>query len=111
MARTLAELPKGARITDFVSLGVLTEKFPRTTIDRILQETGRASKRERNLPAHGQVGDYSGPEPSGERAVAAAVPGGGGTHRDQADAGGVVSGEAAGDVGRQHAGSGRHSGQ
>lgn len=52
MARTLAELPKGARITDFVSLGVLTEKFPRTTIDRILQETGRASKRERNLPAH-----------------------------------------------------------
>ena len=52
MARTLAELPKGARITDFVSLGVLAEKFPRTTIDRILQETGRASKRERNLPAH-----------------------------------------------------------
>ena len=52
MARTLAELPKGARITDFVSLGVPTEKFPRTTIDRILQETGRASKRERNLPAH-----------------------------------------------------------
>ncbi len=43
---------KGARITDFVSLGVLAEKFPRTTIDRILQETGRASKRERNLPAH-----------------------------------------------------------
>ncbi len=52
MARTLAELPKGARITDFVSLGVLTEKFPRTTIDRILKETGRASQRERNLPAH-----------------------------------------------------------
>ena len=52
MARTLAELPKGARITDFVSLGVLAEKLPRTTIDRILQETGRASKRERNLPAH-----------------------------------------------------------
>ena len=27
MARTLAELPKGARITDYMSLGVLTSPF------------------------------------------------------------------------------------
>lgn len=29
MARTLAELPKGARITDYISLGVLAKTFPK----------------------------------------------------------------------------------
>ncbi len=28
MARTLAELPKGARSTDFISLGVISKTFP-----------------------------------------------------------------------------------
>jgi len=28
MARTIAELPKGTRITDYISLGVLTKTFP-----------------------------------------------------------------------------------
>jgi len=32
MARTVAELPKGARITDYISLGVLTKTFP---LDRV----------------------------------------------------------------------------
>ena len=52
MPRELAELPKGVRITDFISLGVLTEKFPLSKVQSVLRETGRESKRQRNLPAH-----------------------------------------------------------
>jgi hypothetical protein len=52
MPRTLAELPKGARLTDFISLGVIARKYPRRKIDEVLQKTGRASIRERQLPAH-----------------------------------------------------------
>ncbi len=52
MPRELAELPKGVRITDFISLGVLAEKFPLPQVQRILRETGCESKRQRNLPAH-----------------------------------------------------------
>jgi hypothetical protein len=52
MARTLAELPKGTRITDHISLGVIANTFPRRVIDEILDETGRASRRQRRLPAH-----------------------------------------------------------
>ena len=49
MARTVAELPKGARITDYISLGVIAEKIP---LKHIQRETGRESRRQRNLPAH-----------------------------------------------------------
>lgn len=52
MARTLAELPSGARISDYISLGVLTKRFPVTAIKAILREAGKTSKRERDLPAH-----------------------------------------------------------
>jgi hypothetical protein len=52
MARTLAELPKGARITDFISLGVISKTFPINTIHTILSRTGKASQRQRELPAH-----------------------------------------------------------
>ena len=52
MARTLAELPKGARITDYMSLGVLTKAFPRARIDAVLAATKTASRRQRELPAH-----------------------------------------------------------
>lgn len=55
MARTIAGLPQGTRLTDYISLGVLTRTFPLTTIRRILEETGRASQRERELPAHVMV--------------------------------------------------------
>lgn len=51
MPRTAGELPKGPRITDHISLGVVTKTFPARTIDRILVETGRQSRRQRNLPA------------------------------------------------------------
>lgn len=52
MARTVAELPKGTRITDFVSLGVLTTKVPLDQVKAILAATGRTSLRQRDLPAH-----------------------------------------------------------
>ena len=52
MARTLAELPKGARVTDYVSLGVLTSRVPLDQVKRILAATGKASLRQRDLPAH-----------------------------------------------------------
>ena len=45
MARTLAELPKGARITDYMILGVLTKAFPRARIDAVLAATKTASRR------------------------------------------------------------------
>jgi hypothetical protein len=52
MARTLATLPAGSRITDYISLGVIAKFFPLEKIREVLQETNRASKRERDLPAH-----------------------------------------------------------
>jgi hypothetical protein len=52
MARTLAELPPGSRITDYISLGVLTKAIPLERIQSVLKETGKASQRQRDLPAH-----------------------------------------------------------
>ena len=52
MARTMARLPQGARITDYISLGVIAKTFPARTVERVLHETGRASQRRRDLPAH-----------------------------------------------------------
>lgn len=52
MARTVAELPSGTRITDFISLGVLTKTFPLAAIQAVLGSTGKASVRQRELPAH-----------------------------------------------------------
>ena len=51
MARTVASLPAGSRITDYISLGVIAKFFPRDKVDSILEETGRASVRDRDLPA------------------------------------------------------------
>jgi len=55
MARTVAGLPEGTRVTDFISLGVVTRAFPLASIQRILKESGRTSQRERELPAHVMV--------------------------------------------------------
>ncbi|MGH8647710.1 MAG: IS4 family transposase [Burkholderiales bacterium] len=52
MARTVASLPAGSRITDYISLGVVAKFFPREKVDAALERTGRASVRERDLPAH-----------------------------------------------------------
>jgi Insertion element 4 transposase N-terminal len=51
-ARTVAALPAGARITDYISLGVITKTFPLTTVRSVLAASGKASLRQRDLPAH-----------------------------------------------------------
>jgi len=51
LARTVAELPPGARITDYISLGVITKTFPDSAIGAVLARTGKASVRQRDLPA------------------------------------------------------------
>ena len=52
MARTLATLPEGSRITDHISLGVITKTVPLKKVRSVLAATGKASVRERDLPAH-----------------------------------------------------------
>lgn len=52
MARTMAGLAEGTRVTDFISLGVVADRFPLSQVQEILRETGRASARQRQLPAH-----------------------------------------------------------
>ena len=52
MARTVACLPAGSRITDYISLGVVAKFFPREKVDAALEKTKRSSIRERDLPAH-----------------------------------------------------------
>src|SRR6202790_2505908 len=52
MARTVASLPEGSRITDYISLGVIAKTFPVSKIHAILAATGKTSVRERDLPAH-----------------------------------------------------------
>ncbi len=55
MARSPADLGAGLRLADFISLGVLSACFPLNTVHELLQSTGRASQRERALPAHVMV--------------------------------------------------------
>ena len=52
MARTATGLPSGIRITDFISLGVIAKTFPIDKVRHVLGETGKASRRQRDLPAH-----------------------------------------------------------
>ena len=93
MARTVAALPAGSRITDYISLGVIARFFPAGKVREVLQQTNRASIRERDLPAHvvvyyvialalymrssyrevpsegsGQIRHFAGAQPSGSRA-------------------------------------------
>ena len=55
MARASAGLPAGIRLSDHISLGVLARAFPPDRVRQVLAETGRASERERDLPAHVMV--------------------------------------------------------
>ena len=52
MARTVGTLPAGSRITDYISLGVIAKFFPVEKVREVLRVTNRASRRERDLPAH-----------------------------------------------------------
>src|ERR671929_169521 len=55
MARALAGLPAGIRVSDHISLGVIAKAFPIGEVRQVLAGTGRASERERDLPAHVMV--------------------------------------------------------
>lgn len=52
MARVASRLPGGARVGDYVNLGVIARTFPAQQVERILSETGKQSKRHRALPAN-----------------------------------------------------------
>lgn len=52
MARTVAQLPPGARISDYISLGVISKTFPVERVKQIITDAGKASQRQRDLPAH-----------------------------------------------------------
>ena len=52
MARTLAALPAGSRISDYISLGVIAKTFPLAAVHSALAKTEKASMRQRDLPAH-----------------------------------------------------------
>lgn len=52
MSRTMAELPPGTRITDHISLGVITKTFPLAKVKAVVAATGKTSQRQRDLPAH-----------------------------------------------------------
>jgi hypothetical protein len=52
MARTAASLSGEARITDYISLGVITAAFPEKAIRTAIANSGRSSRRQRDLPAH-----------------------------------------------------------
>jgi Insertion element 4 transposase N-terminal len=47
-----AALPAGSRVSDYISLGVVANTFPANTVRSVLKATGKASVRERDLPAH-----------------------------------------------------------
>jgi hypothetical protein len=52
MSRTVAALPAGSRITDYISLGVVAKTFSPDKIRAALTATGKQSVRQRDLPAH-----------------------------------------------------------
>ena len=55
MAGIPAGLPAGVRLSDHISLGVIARAFPPDRVRQILTETGKASERERDLPAQVMV--------------------------------------------------------
>ena len=55
MARTVAGLPAGTRVTDYISLGAVAGKVPMERVHDVLEREGRQSQRQRQLPAHVMV--------------------------------------------------------
>ena len=52
MARTVAALEGGSRISDYITLGVVARLFPKDQVEAVLSAAGKASQRQRDLPAH-----------------------------------------------------------
>lgn len=57
MARTVAGLPEGTRLSDYITLGVLAEKISGEAVRDVLRAEGRESERQCQLPAHVMVYD------------------------------------------------------
>ena len=55
MAGIPSGLPAGVRLIDHISLGVIARAVPPGRVRQILAETGKASERERDLPAQVMV--------------------------------------------------------
>lgn len=55
MRRRKTEVEPGVRITDLISLGAIAKTVPMERVKRILDERGRASQRQRDLPAQVMV--------------------------------------------------------
>ncbi len=55
MSRTVAGLPSGSRVSDYITLGVLAERIPVSSVHEVLRKEGRQSERQRLLPAHVMV--------------------------------------------------------
>ena len=55
MARIPAVLPGGARLSDYLSVGVIAQVFPLPAVRAALDESGRRSQRQRSLPAEVMV--------------------------------------------------------
>src|SRR5690349_3223541 len=57
MAGVPAGLPAGVRLSDHICLGVIARAVPPERVRQVLAETGKASERERDLPAQLEVSD------------------------------------------------------
>src|SRR3954453_21476288 len=55
MSGVAAGLPAGIRLSDHISLGVIARAVPPERVRQVLVETGKASERERDLPAQVMV--------------------------------------------------------
>ena len=55
MARTAAKFDDGTRISDYITLGAVARMFPAERVEASLRSTGKASQRQRELPAHVMV--------------------------------------------------------
>jgi len=55
MAGVPVGLPAGVRVSDHISLGVIARAHPLERVRQVLAETGKASERERDLPAQVMV--------------------------------------------------------
>jgi Insertion element 4 transposase N-terminal/Transposase DDE domain len=51
MVRSIATLPAGSRVTDYISLGVIAKSFSLSRVQAVLAATDRMSLRQRDLPA------------------------------------------------------------
>ena len=52
MARTVAGLPAGCRVSDYITMGVMAERIPVDRVHEALRQEDRQSRRIRLLPAH-----------------------------------------------------------